>query len=420
MTRAEWVPPVAGAVALWALIWFVCTPARLAALVEAADENGDRGTWSLVWWLIGWSHREPDGAARWTAGEWIGTGLVTTQVLLTVALFAAGSALVLRLLPPVGRRWPLTWLACWWAAVAASVVGTGLVAPLVGLRGRDNGLESWDQTEEIGVFRERSVWMAVYELTGQGAPLFIGLGLVAGGVVTGAAVVRSRRLALLDGNAGQAIPGRSDSSGDGRALLRAAGAATALLALLVAALGGSWRHDGFADRRPGAGEVLVERWLVPADWHVSYAGQELWVLLLLAVPAVLQVLLFGAAFWAVLRPLRRRSLPALLLTGAWTGLAAGAVGRALFVGADQLLFASGPGDTWWAGPLSLAADRAGGAMICGALAGAAAWLLLWRIAPDCLRPAEERGPEGHGGEAPPGAERGDDGPDDELVITVGR
>ncbi|WP_130797447.1 hypothetical protein [Streptomyces otsuchiensis] len=396
LTRAEWLPPLLGAATLWLAVWVVCTPERAAALLTGEGRPA-RGAAHLGSWLAAWSHRGFEaGELEWLADEHLGAARVTAQVLLTVVLFAAGAAAVLRALPPVGSRTPLTVLGCWWTAVAAAVAGSGAVA-LVG-------------AEPYG-----SRGLTVFWTTGHGLPVLVVLALPAALVVTGSAVLL-RTVALRGGHAGRPEPGPAPVGP--RAQRWAAGGAALLVALLIGALGGtamdSWfRHSG-SDDIPGG--PAVARWLVPNAWNLeSGAGTPDPVLsLLAALPALLHVLFFGLLFWLVVRALRSRSLPASLLAGAWTGLAAGTLGRAVWV-----LALGGPRDFGDPGYLTRLAEwsvaYAAGALTAGVLGGLVAWTVL-RFAP----PGEAPAPSPAGSDGEPVAGPGHRPEDDELVVDLSR
>ncbi|WP_146057200.1 hypothetical protein [Streptomyces sp. SM14] len=395
--RAVWVPPAVGAVVLWALVRLICTPERAAHLMGEPLQESRPVPELLGWWVYSWSPGggEVERAAPWLADSHLGAGAVAAQLLLTVALFAAGSALVLRLLPPTGWRWPLTWFACWWTGVVAALLGSAIAAPF------GEGFPSASLAVVLG--------------TGRGLPLLTVLALVASAAVTAAAWLLSR--GETDRTGADTAP-----TADRGVLLRMAGAAMVPGALLIGALG-SDTEPVFTTDENGTTGRLAAFWLTPAAWYdledggmgdaeaaSSIAGH-------LVLGAALQVLLLGALFWLVVRLARSRSLPALVVTGAWAGTAAGVLATSLSqvlgtadMDFEHLVFLVGRGGYAFVP----------GALTAGALGGAAAWI--------ASRPSGTGWPWARsGGDAPQGkATEQQDGrgtgpeADDDLVITVRR
>lgn len=414
------LPPGAGALALGALFWLLCTPRVLAWLLGDEDFGGEP-PWAhvefhLASWLVPWLRAEP---ADSSAGLWMPMDpeLAGLGALLTTALFALGLAWVLRTVPPTARNWPLTLVACWATAVVAGTVTSGVLAP-------------------FRAGEEASAAVAVGWWTGLGVPLVAVFAVPAAAVAVATAVLLRRSAgssappdaagtSVPPDAAGPAGPRAGGASAAAAAVWRrpgvaAAGVMAATTALALAALGNRWVHDRVL--REDAGEEPhwawgVLRWTMPGVWNDDpqrtlepVAAGPLLVL------AVLQPVLLGVLAWAALRRIPRHTPAALLLTGVCAAVVA-----AFLVGVGAALLGDGSGDYVrpLIGRLGGSLGYASGAATVGLLGAVAAWLVLRAAGgPPPPRAADEDG--GSAPDGPDDAPDGRDGPDGELVVTVTR
>lgn len=380
----------AAAAAFGALIWFLCTRANAERALDAYQEAEGRsayGFYRLAIWLTYWSRDkglldEQEGLGLGFGGQ---EALSGARIGLAVLLFGAGVLWTLCTLPPTARRWPLTLLVCWVMSLAGPMLALILLR-LLALPGAAS-----DQL--------RLDWFL-----GTGAPVLAAFGIPAACIaVAVAALVRRRAPAAPEP---PAAPGPPTPVGGYRLGWATAGAVLPLL-LMLGILGNQSiliRLLEEGDRGDGSPVVLAAvRWLLPGVWH----WEQVNVLTALSgtralVVALLHLALAAALFWAALPRLPRRTLPGLVLTGAWTGVLAG-----LLAGSVWQLLSEGRSSSSLLFYLDAATWYLPGALLAGLLGGLAAWLAIRAPLPPRLS-------------APYGAKAAGQGPEDELLITVSR
>jgi hypothetical protein len=425
IARETWLSAGVAALGMWALIWYLCTPAVFdwaSGKIEGGPSYGSSNWEALAYWLRSWIH-EP-GYDMFINGP---VDTVLSRIVLVALLTGAGVGWAVRAIPPTARRWPWTLLAGWWLSVGAVMVATALVA----LTRPSDDLNFGGRADQVAFS------------TGVGAPVLAAFALVATGVAI--AVGRLGRETPADDEraddepaggkpaAEAALPdpaGGDEPGGDApqteapapapltaRASYWVAGAAALLPALVIAGLGNAPVTQAWVF--PDEGDPVlpwgVARWLQPGTWAL---GENIAVYPFETSPLsiafrIAQVLLTAGLFWLVLRQLRRRSLPGLVLTGGWTAMLAAVLTQAVLLpvtpsdGATGMTVLDIVGQSFWYAP---------GALTIGLLGGLVAWAVQrwWERRP---APADPGPPAARYGGPPSGP---DGGPDDELVITVSR
>ncbi|MET7366261.1 hypothetical protein ABZS61_10595 [Streptomyces sp. NPDC005566] len=144
--RRAAIPALAGGLLLTALLWWAGAGVNALHLQGTADVIGGRAAAELEHWLTPWSYDPPDSVRLGTAVlGGIGDTAVTDgsrylalyetamqiRFAAVFAFFVPGALLLLRRLPPVNGRMPVSLLAVWaWGMVAGTLAAT-LSAPWV-------------------------------------------------------------------------------------------------------------------------------------------------------------------------------------------------------------------------------------------------------------------------------------------------
>ena len=138
------VPALLGGLILTALLWWAGASVNALRLPGAGDALGGRMTAELQTWLTPWSYDPPDSVRFGTGvlGD-IGdpasadparylslyeTGM-QVRFAAVVAFFVPGALLLVRRLPPVNRRTPVTLLAVWAWGLVAGTLAVSVSAP---------------------------------------------------------------------------------------------------------------------------------------------------------------------------------------------------------------------------------------------------------------------------------------------------
>ncbi|MFE1771527.1 hypothetical protein [Streptomyces sp. NPDC059008] len=360
--RRAVIPALAGGVLLTALLWWAGASAQALHLRGAGDALGIQATAELERWLTPWSYDPPSaarlgtegsggivGAAGGEGGRYLALYTTALQIRFGAdfAFFVPGALLLVRRLPPVRGRMPVSLLMVWaWGVVAGTLAVTVSAPWLIASSGHGSyrllpqlasAISSGRQILVVTALVAAAVTVLIARITAKGAdPLPREAAVVP---------VRAARLAATVGTVVIALSLVVLSYQPVAAALQGVSPAIGMLA------------------EPGD---LLRQWLLLGAWD-GPAGAPLgsWLLYRAA-----DVLLLVVVWWVL------RRLPGLLTRVTVPAMAAGAVcATVLGLLASQLLrmvLEGAEGLRW--GLLYLSAGIGGGipaALTCGLVAGVA-------------------------------------------------
>ncbi|MFE0191061.1 hypothetical protein [Streptomyces sp. NPDC058989] len=365
--RRAVIPALAGGVLLTALLWWAGASAQALHLRGARDALGIQATAELERWLTPWSYDPPSaarlgtegsggivGAAGGEGGRYLALYTTALQIRFgaVFAFFVPGALLLVRRLPPVRGRMPVSLLMVWaWGVVAGTLAVTVSAPWLIASSGH-------------GSYR---LLPQLASAISSGRQILVVTALVAAAVTV--------LIARITAKGADPLP-REAAVVPVRAARLAATVGTVVIALSLVVLSYQPVAAALQGVSPAIGMLtepgdLLRQWLLLGAWD-GPAGAPLgsWLLYRAA-----DVLLLVVVWWVL------RRLPGLLTRVTVPAMAAGAVcATVLGLLASQLLrmvLEGAEGLRW--GLLYLSAGIGGGvpaALTCGLVAGVAAAVTL--------------------------------------------
>ncbi|MGG7570125.1 hypothetical protein [Streptomyces sirii] len=380
--RRAVIPALAGGVLLTALLWWAGASAQALHLRGSGDVLGIPATAELERWLTPWSYDPPSSARLGTEGSG-GIGdtagadgsrylaLYTTALQIrfgaVFAFFVPGALLLVRRLPPVRGRMPVSLLMVWAWGVVAGTLAVTVSAPWLIASGGHGSYRLLPQLASA---------------MSSGRQILVVTALVAAAVTV--------LIARVTAKGADPLP-REAAVVPVRAARLAATVGTVVIALSLVVLSYQPVAAALQAVSPGIGMLaepgdLLRQWLLLGAWD-GPAGAPLgsWLLYRAA-----DVLLLAVVWWVL------RRLPGLLTRVTVPAMAAGAVcATVLGLLASQLLrmVLEGADGLRW-GLLHLSAGIGGGvpaALTCGLVAGVAAAVTL-RVATGRAKTADATDP----------------------------
>ncbi|GHH11735.1 hypothetical protein [Streptomyces lanatus] len=131
--RRAAIPALVGGLLLTALLWWAGASAHALGLPGASNVFGVQSAVELRGWLLPWSYDRPYslGGGASGAGNYAELYRTAMQIRFAAlfAFFVPGALLLLRRLPPVEGRMPVTLLAVWAWGVVAGTLAVAVSAP---------------------------------------------------------------------------------------------------------------------------------------------------------------------------------------------------------------------------------------------------------------------------------------------------
>ncbi|MFI2783459.1 hypothetical protein [Streptomyces sp. ALB3] len=323
--RRAAIPALAGALLLTALLWWAGASVDALHLRGTTEALGGRMTADLQNWLTPWSYDPPDAVRFGTGalgdigdpasadpGRYLslyGTGM-QIRFAAVAAFFLPGALLLVRALPPVNGRTPVTLLAVWaWGLVAGTLAVTVSAPWLIAAQGH-GGYRLLPQLASVSSAGRQIV--------------------VVTALVSAAVTVLTARITAK----GTEPPPLNDAPARAARLAATAGTAVVAFSSVVLShqsVAASVQTASLPGRLLSEPGDLLRQWLLLGGWSGPAAGQTgHWFLYRLA-----DALLLAVVWWAL------RRLPVLLTRATGTAMVAGTV-CATVVGllANQLLQAA--------------------------------------------------------------------------------
>ncbi|WP_307128945.1 hypothetical protein [Streptomyces sp. B1I3] len=298
--RRAAIPALAGGLLLTVLLWWAGASANALHLQGATDALGGRTVADLQYWLTPWSYDPSDsllfgadmpGGERYRSLHETGMQIRFAAVF---AFFVPGALLLVRRLPPVGRRMPAALLVVWAWGMVAGALASVISAPwLIASHGRGSYrflpqlasmASSGQQITVVASLVTAAVVVPLARITAKGA----------GELPLGAVPVRAARLAAAAGTAVVALSS---------------------VVLSYESVAASLQRVSLSGRLLTEPGDLLRTWLLLGGWSAPADGAlGHWLLYRVA-----DVLLLAVVWWAL------RQLPVLLTRATVPAMAVGAV-----------------------------------------------------------------------------------------------